>query len=126
MKNATDPTPVTNSDSLKALDLCSGIGGMHLALIASGFETKGVDVDPRAVAIANDNNLHTELCDVFDPEIVETLKKLVPNPDLCHASAPCKGFSQASNGTALHKQFCNSITTRAVDIICQINPPVVG
>jgi len=33
-------------------------------------------------------------------------------------------MSQASNATALHKQWCNSITTRCVDIICQMNPRV--
>ena len=76
-----------------ALELFSGIGGMSLGLHSAGFESHGFDASERAVAMANANGLASTVADVFDPEIVETMRRVHPNPVLIHASPPCKGYS---------------------------------
>ena len=113
------------SENYSAIELASGIGGMGLALRAAGFQSHGVDVNKKAVAVANSNGLHTTEMDLFDPDIVARLKAINPSPDLIHGSFPCQGFSQASCARDLHKQMCNSVTTRGVDTTIQMRPRVV-
>ena len=82
-----------------ALELFSGIGGMSLGLHSAGFESHGFDASERAVAMANANGLASTVVDVFDPEIVNKMRNVQPNPVLIHASPPCKGYSQESAST---------------------------
>ena len=110
--------------TVDTLELFSGIGGMSLGLHGEGFKTHGFDASERAVAMANENGLASTVADVFDPEIVEKMRTVQPNPVLIHASPPCKGYSQASASTQDQKQMWNSLTTRAADIIVQLKPPV--
>ena len=107
-----------------ALELFSGIGGMSLGLHSAGFKTHGFDAPERAVAMANENGLASTAVDVFDPEIVEVMRRVHPSPVLIHASPPCKGHSQASASTGDQKQIWNSLTTRAAGIIVQLKPAV--
>ena len=97
---------------------------MSLGLHSAGFESHGFDASERAVAMANENGLASTIVDVFDPDIIETMKNVHSNPVLIHASPPCKGYSQASASTGDQKQMWNSLTTRAADIIVQLKPPV--
>ena len=113
------------SENYTSLELASGIGGMGLALRAAGFQSHGVDVNKKAVHVANLNGLHTTEMDLFDPEIVDRLKAINSSPDLIHGSFPCQGFSQASCARDLHKQMCNSVTTRGVDTMIQMKPRVI-
>ena len=113
------------SESYTALELASGIGGMALALRAAGFQSHGADVNKKAVHVANLNGLHTTEMDLFDPEIVDRLRATNPSPDLIHGPFPCQGFSQASFARDLHKQMCNSVTTRSVDVMIQMKPRVI-
>ena len=69
-----------------ALELFSGIGGMSLGLHSAGFESHGFDASDRAVAMANENGLASTVVDVFDPDIVETMRRVHPTPVLIHAS----------------------------------------
>ena len=69
-----------------ALELFSGIGGMSLGLHSAGFESHGFDASERAVAMANENGLASTVVDVFDPDIVETMRRVHPTPVLIHAS----------------------------------------
>ena len=70
-----------------ALELFSGIGGMSLGLHSAGFESHGFDASERAVAMANENGLASTVVDVFDPDIVETMRRVHPTPVLIHSSA---------------------------------------
>ena len=97
---------------------------MSLGLHSAGFESHGFDASERAVAMANENGLASTVADVFDPDIVETMRRVHPNPVLIHASPPCKGYSQASASTGDQKQMWNSLTTRAADIIVQLKPAI--
>ena len=107
-----------------ALELFSGIGGMSLGLHSAGFESHGFDASERAVAMANENGLAATVVDVFDPEIVSTMRRVHPNPVLIHSSPPCRGYSQASASNQSQKQMWNSLTTRAADIVVQMKPAV--
>ena len=107
-----------------ALELFSGIGGMSLGLHSAGFESHGLDASERAVAMANKNGLASAVVDVFEPEIVETMRRVHPNPVLIHSSPPYCGYSQASASPQSQKQMWNSLTTRAADIVVQMKPPV--
>jgi hypothetical protein len=107
-----------------ALELFSGIGGMSLGLHSAGFKTHGFDASERAVAMANENGLASTVVDVFDPDIVETMRRVHPNPVLIHASPPCRGYSAASASSQSQKSMWNSLTTRAADIIVQLKPAV--
>ena len=113
-----------NMATVGTLELFSGIGGMSLVLYSQGFKTHGFDASERAVAMANENGLASTVVDVFDPEIVDKMRRVQPKPVLIHASPPCKGYSQASASTSAQKQMWNSLTTRAADIIVQLKPPV--
>ena len=97
---------------------------MSLGLHSAGFESHGFDASERAVAMANENGLAATVVDVFDPDIVETMRSVHPNPVLIHSSSPCRGYSQASASNQSQKQMWNSLTTRAADIIVQMKPPV--
>ena len=97
---------------------------MSLGLHSAGFESHGFDASERAVAMANENGLASTVVDVFDPDIVDTMRRVHPNPVLIHASPPCKGYSQASASTGDQKQMWNSLTTRAAGIIVQLKPAV--
>ena len=109
---------------IDTLELFSGIGGMSLGLHSEGFKTHGFDASERAVAMANANGLASTAVDVFDPEIVDKMRSVQPNPVLIHASPPCSGYSEASASPQAQKQMWNSLTTRAADIIVQMKPPV--
>ena len=111
------------SRSVDTLELFSGIGGMSLGLHSEGFKTHGFDASERAVAMANENGLASTVADVFDPEIVEAMRRVQPNPVLIHASPPCKGYSQASASTQDQKQMWNSLTTRAAGIMLVVAHP---
>ena len=107
-----------------ALELFSGTGGMSLGLHSAGFESHGFDASDRAVAMANENGLAATVVDVFGPGIVDKMRSVHPNPVLIHASAPCRGYSQASASSQSQKSMWNSLTTRAADIIVQLKPAV--
>ena len=107
-----------------ALELSSGIGGMSIGLHSAGFESHGFGASERAVAMANENGLVSTVVGVFDPEIVEPMRRVHPSPVLVHASPPCKGYSQASASTGDQKQMWNSLMTRAAGIIVQLKPAV--
>ena len=107
-----------------ALELFSGIGGMSLGLHSAGFESHGFDASERAVAMANENGLASTVVDVFDPDIVETMRRVHPNPVLIHSAPPCRGYSQASASNQSQKSMWNSLTTRAADIVVQMKPAV--
>ena len=95
---------------------------MSLGLHSAGFESHGFDASERAVAMANENGLASTVVDVFDPDIVETMRRVHPSPVLIHASPPCCGYSQASASPQSQKQMWNSLTTRAADIVVQMKP----
>jgi site-specific DNA-cytosine methylase len=97
---------------------------MSLGLHSAGFESHGFDASERAVAMANENGLAATVVDVFDPDIVETMRSVHPSPVLIHSSSPCRGYSQASASNQSQKQMWNSLTTRAADIVVQMKPLV--
>ena len=98
---------------------------MSLGLHSAGFESHGFDASERAVAMANENGLASTVVDVFDPDIVETMRRVHPNPVLIHASPPCRGYSQASASQPVIRSKCGTaLTTRAADIIVQLKPAV--
>ena len=97
---------------------------MSLGLHSAGFESHGFDASERAVAMANENGLASTVVDVFDPDIVETMRRVHPNPVLIHSSPPCRGYSQASASNQSQKSMWNSLTTRAADIVVQMKPAV--
>ena len=107
-----------------ALELFSGIGGMSLGLHSAGFESHGFDASERAVAMANENGLASTVVDVFDPDIVETMRRVHPNPVLIHASPRAVDTVKRAQVTNRQKQMWNSLTTRAADIIVQLKPAV--
>jgi len=78
---------------LRMIDLCSGIGGMHLAGSAAGFRTvfaADVDADARRVYEANLGlRPHGDLAGV-DP-------RGVPGHDLAVAGMPCQPWSSAGD-----------------------------
>ena len=110
--------------AVDTLELFSGIGWMSLGLHSEDFKTHGFDASERAVAMTNENGLASAVVDVFDPEIVDKMRRVQPTPMFIHASPPCKGHSQASASTQDQKQMWNSLTIRAADIIVQLKPPV--
>ena len=97
---------------------------MSLGLHSAGFESHGFDASDRAVAMANENGLASTVVDVFDPDIVETMRRVHPTPVLIHASPPCRGYSAASASSQSQKSMWNSLTTRAAGIIVQLKPAV--
>ena len=81
-----------------ALELFSGIGGMSLGLHSARFESHGFDASERAVAMANESGLASTAVDVFGPEIVETMRRVHPNPVSIHASPPCETTIEGALG----------------------------
>ena len=50
-----------------------------IALHSAGFESHGFGASERAVAMANENGLASTVTVVFDPDIVETMRRVHPN-----------------------------------------------
>ncbi len=87
-----------------AVELCSGMGGIGIALRALGFHiAKAYDSWKEAVAIYN-HNFSGEIattCNLLSEKGLELVKADRPRlgqVDLLAAGPPCKGFSQIRNG----------------------------
>lgn len=77
---------------MRALELCSGAGGMALGLARAGFSGLGIEHAPSAVAIARAAGLNTVEGDASRPE------SYVPAEgsfDLLAGGVPCQDFSTA-------------------------------
>jgi site-specific DNA-cytosine methylase len=89
-----------------AVELCSGLGGIGIALRSLGYEvTRAYDFWDAAVVAIYNHNIRGEVaarCNLhLSPggrKLIEDDRRRIGAVDLLAAGPPCKGFSQLRNG----------------------------
>jgi len=117
-----------NNDTLTAIDLCGGAGGLTLGLKRAGFKVLvAVEVNPKYAKTYQTNHKDTKLVirdirEVTGREILEIAG--VDNIDLVAGCPPCQGFSSLTRKYKRHDPR-NELMLEMARIIEEIEPWMV-
>ena len=132
-------TAAMSTNSLNCVDLFAGCGGLSLGLRAAGFNcSMAIEAHPHAFETYRTNLIDTGLAGSHWPKWIdigpidiaklatghsENLATLRGKIDLIAGGPPCQGFT--INGRRNPDDPRNLMVTSYLDVVAQINPPLV-
>lgn len=111
-----------------ALELCSGLGGISIALGALGFQVgRAYDSWKEAVDVYNDNfgGQTAVVCNLLSQQgrkVISDDRRRLGEIDLLAAGPPCKGFSRLRNGHHDGRNGHNRVLAAMPDYITILRP----
>jgi DNA (cytosine-5)-methyltransferase 1 len=111
-----------------AVEMCSGLGGIGIALRALGYQVAAAyDSWPEAVAIYNHNFLGeaAKTCNILSAkgrQMVAADLRQIGAVEILAAGPPCKGFSQLRNGRHDGRNGHNRVLAAMPDYVAIIKP----
>lgn len=122
---SVDELPARPTKTLSAIELCSGVGGQALGLMAAGFHLDAlVDIDKNALEALRTNWPAWNVLglDLQSPEALEILTRH-KNVDLLAGGLSCLPVSRAGKGKGLADE--RELFTTALNIVRALKPKAV-